>query len=353
MHASSFPGSESWAKLSPAMPAVPRYSRRYAAPRLGPVERWFLPALLLTAALHFGGYHLLHATHFNGFTVPRDPRPPSRVFQVQRATIDPKTLDNPKEPEKPPTKPVPDVTEIQIPGETKPSYEQLMQQPERDIIVAPEASTTMAMEKPRVDQAKPLEKVVSENNNPAALPSDLKALTDQLLNGKPNVTSNHPSFEVTGNANGSRPNAGPNPGVANFSNLDSLISSKGPLTSKTAPILLPTDLLFDYNAADLRSEAVGSLQKLAELMQRNPNATFIIEGHTDNFGTPEYNLDLSKARAESVKNWLVDNEGIDPARIQTRGLGLTRLLVTGGNIEQQKLNRRVEIVIKSNKGTTR
>ena len=96
------------------------------------------------------------------------------------------------------------MTEIQVPGETKPSYEQLMQQTERDIIAAPESSTTMAMKKPRVDQVKPLEKIVSENNNPAALPSDLKALTDQLLNGKPNVTSNHPSFEVTGNTDSSK-----------------------------------------------------------------------------------------------------------------------------------------------------
>ena len=335
------------------MAAIPRYSRRYAAPRLGPVERWFIPALLLTAALHFGGYQLLRTTHFYGFAVPRDTRPPSRVFKVQQATIDPKTLDQPTPPEKPPTKPVPDVTEIQIPGgDTKPNYEKLLEE-QHDIIAAPETDKTMATEKPRVEQARTLEKALSDNNNPSAMPNDLKALTDQLLAGKPNVTSSHPSFDVTGNTNGSKPNAGPNPGVANFSNLDGLLSAKGPLTSKTAPILLPTDLLFDYNAAELRPEAVGSLQKLAELMQRNPNATFIIEGHTDNFGTPEYNLALSKARAESVKDWLAEQAQIDPTRIQTRGLGLSRLLVNGGSIEQQKLNRRVEIVIKGNKSAGR
>ncbi len=335
------------------MATVPRYSRRYAAPRLGPVERWFIPALLLTAALHFGGYHLLRTTHFNGFTAPRDPRPPSRVFKVNSATIDPKTLDQPKETEKPPTKPVPDVTEIQIPGgDTKPNYEKLLEE-QHDVIAAPETDKTVATEKPRVEQARTLDKALAETNNPTALPSDLQALADQLLKGKPNVTSSHPSFEVTGSTSTSKPNAGPNPGVANFSNLDSLISSKGPLTSKTAPILLPTDLLFDYNAAELRPAAVGSLQKLAELMQRNPNATFIIEGHTDNFGTPEYNLDLSKARAESVKYWLVAQAGIDPSRIQTRGLGLSRLLVNGGSIDQQKLNRRVEIVIKGNRTSGR
>ncbi len=336
------------------MAAIPRYSRRYAAPRLGPVERWFLPALFLTAMLHFGGYHLLRTTHFNGFATPRDTRPPSRVFQIKQATIDPKTLDQPKEPEKPAAKPVPDVTDIQIPGgDTKPNYEKLLQE-QHDLIAAPETDKTMATEKPRVEQARTLEKALADSgSNASTMPSDIKALTDHLLNGKPNVTSSHPSFDVTGVVNGSKPNVGPNPGVANFSNLDGLLSTKGPLTSKTAPILLPTDLLFDYNAAELRPEAVGSLQKLAELMQRNPNATFIIEGHTDNFGTPEYNLDLSKARAESVKAWLVEEAQIDPARIQTRGLGLSRLLINGGSIEQQKLNRRVEIVIKGNRTSGR
>ncbi len=341
------------------MAAVPRYSRRYAAPRLGPVERWFVPALLLTAALHFGGFYLLHHTHFSGFTAPRDVRPVPRLVSVKQAVIDPKTLEQPKEPEKPATKPAPDVTTIEIPGgDTKPNYEKLLQE-QHDIIAAPESDKTQALdktftaEKPRVDQARPIERTISEHDSsPNALPSDLKALTDQLLNGKPNVTSSHPSFDVTGSTASSKPNAGSNPGVPNFSNLDGLLSAKGPLTTKTAPILLPTDLLFGYNEAELRPEAVGSLQKLAELMQRNPNATFIIEGHTDNFGTEAYNMELSRARAESVKAWLANEAGIDPMRIQTRGLGFTRLLVKDGSIEQQKLNRRVEIVIKSNKGAS-
>ena len=338
------------------MAAIPRYSRRYAAPRLGPVERWFVPALLLTAALHLGGYYVLHHARFSGFTAPRDLRPAPRVVQVKQVNIDPKTLDQPKEIEKPATKPVPDVTSIEIPGGGKPNFEQLIQD-QHDVIAAPEADKTqalekaLAMEKPRVDQAKPLDRATGEReSNPNALPSDLKALTDQLLNGKPNVTSSHPSFDVAGNTSTSRANAGPNVGVPNFSNLDGLLSAKGPLTSKTAPILLPTDLLFGYNESDLRPEAVGSLGKLAELMQRNPNATFIIEGHTDNFGTPEYNQSLSVARAESVKGWLANEAGIDPGRIQTRGFGLSRLLVRDGSIDQQKLNRRVEIVIRGNKG---
>ncbi len=324
-------------------------SRSYAAaPRLGPVERWFLPALLLTLALHYGGYYALRVTRFDGFAPLKDIRQPPRAFQIKQATIDPKTLDDQKDPvHKVPTKPVPDVTDIQIPGEAKPSFEKMMQQAET-VIAAPESVKTMIQDKPKVEPSKTLDKVLAEDN-PQQLPSDLKAMTDQLLNGKPNVTGSHPSFDVKGDATTSRPNVGPNVGMPNFSNLDSLLSTKGPLTSKTAPILLPSDFLFEYDSATLSPEAIGSLRKLAELIERNPNANFIIEGHTDSFGAPEYNAHLSLARAESVKQWLAAEAGIDPGRIQTRGYGMTKLLVNGGSIEQQRLNRRVEIVIKNNR----
>ena len=318
------------------------------APLLGTVQRWFIPALLLTAIVHTAGYYLLHVVPFSGFSPPKDPRPPARVFKVSQAVIDPRKLDEPTkaDPVKPSTKPVPNVTDIQIPGETKPSYEKLMAEAET-VIAAPDAAKTMVTEKPKVEE-RSINKLLAEENA-QTLPSDLKSLTDQLLNGKPKVSGSHPSFDVTGDRTGSRPNAGPNQGVPNFSNLDSLLSAKGPLSPKTAPILLPTDLLFDYDASELRSQAVGSLQKLADLMQRNPGATFVIEGHTDNFGAADYNLRLSVARAESVKAWLAEAAGIDPERIQTRGFGLSRLLVRNGTVEEQQLNRRVEIVIRNNR----
>ena len=324
-----------------------------AAPRLGPVERWFLPAFVLTLVLHFGGYYLLHVTPFHGFTPLRDIRPTPRAFNIKQATIDPKTLDDQKDPvtKTIPTKPVPDVTQIQIPGDTKPSFEKMMQQSET-VIAAPEGIKTMIQEKPKVDASKSLEKVLAEDN-PQQLPSDLKSMTDQLLNGKPNVTGSHPSFDVMGTATTSRPNVGTNVGMPNFSNLDSLLSAKGPLTSKTAPILLPSDFLFAYDSSTLSEEAIGSLQKLAELIDRNPNANFIIEGHTDSFGTPEYNARLSLDRAESVKAWLANAAGIDPGRIQTHGYGMTRLLVKSGTVDEQRLNRRVEIVIRNNRSAGR
>ena len=327
---------------------MPDPSRAAFSARLGPVERWFLPALALTVALHVGGYYLLHVTRFTGFTPPKAP-PRTRAFNIKQAQIDPRTLDEHKETStKPATKPVPDVTDLQIPGDVKPNYQEYMQTAET-IIAAPDATKTMVAEKPKVVQTKALDKILAEDNS-RQMREDMKALTATFLNDKPNVSASHPTFDVTGEQTGSRPNVGPNVGVPNFSNLDSLLSQQGPLSSKTAPILMPTDLLFDYDSPILRPQAVGSLQQLAELIERNPQATFIIEGHTDNFGRPDYNLDLSLKRADSVKQWLVRNAGIEGGRIQTRGLGMTRLLVSGGSVEEQQLNRRVEIVIKNNRG---
>jgi outer membrane protein OmpA-like peptidoglycan-associated protein len=109
---------------------------------------------------------------------------------------------------------------------------------------------------------------------------------------------------------------------------------------------MPADVLFGYDESFLRPDAITSLGKLGELIRRNPSARFRIEGHTDSFGSPDYNARLSLARAESVKQWLAGQMAIDPARIDTRGLGNSRPLVAAsGNIEEQQLNRRVEIVI--------
>ena len=135
----------------------------------------------------------------------------------------------------------------------------------------------------------------------------------------------------------------------NYSQLEQLLDQNSPLTSKTAPILLPTDLLFEYNVDQLKPDAEKSLEKLELLIQRNPKAQFIIEGFTDSFGSDEYNLDLSQRRAESIKNWLLSHQLIDGSKIQARGFGKKNFIVpSSGSIEKQRLNRRVEIVIHQN-----
>lgn len=139
--------------------------------------------------------------------------------------------------------------------------------------------------------------------------------------------------------------------VKGFSNLDDLLGQGGgKLGGSTAPILMPTDLLFEYGSADLAEGARLSLMKLGFLIQKNPDSLFIVEGHTDSFGSDEYNLRLSQARALAVVNWLRDSLRLGSDRIQAVGMGKSRHIAPAtGTVEQQAINRRVEIKVRPRK----
>lgn len=107
--------------------------------------------------------------------------------------------------------------------------------------------------------------------------------------------------------------------------------------------MLPSDLLFEFNRAELRESAKVGLMKLALLMDRNPALYCWIEGHTDLVGGDDFNLKLSVRRAEAVKAYLTTSLRMDAAKISTRGYGRYHPLVTRGTPEEQAVNRRVEI----------
>lgn len=138
--------------------------------------------------------------------------------------------------------------------------------------------------------------------------------------------------------------------VKGFSNLDDLLGGGGKMGGSTAPILMPTDLLFEYGSDQLAETARLSLMKLGFLIQKNPDSLFIIEGHTDSFGGEDYNLELSMRRASAVVNWLRDSLGLGSDRIQAVGMGKSKPIVSiSGTVEQQGMNRRVEIKVRPKK----
>jgi outer membrane protein OmpA-like peptidoglycan-associated protein len=107
--------------------------------------------------------------------------------------------------------------------------------------------------------------------------------------------------------------------------------------------MLPSDLLFEFNSAELRENAKVGLMKLGLLMDRNPDLYCWIEGHTDLVGGDDFNLDLSIRRADAVRTYLIESLRMDASKIITRGFGrYTPLVITGDEIEQAA-NRRVEI----------
>ena len=109
---------------------------------------------------------------------------------------------------------------------------------------------------------------------------------------------------------------------------------------------LPSDLLFEFNRAELRQNARLGLMKLGMLIDRNPEMYCILEGHSDLFGTDSYNLELSHKRAQAVKNWLVSSLGLDSTHIIVRAYGRSKPKVQEGDQDQQAINRRVDILMR-------
>lgn len=102
---------------------------------------------------------------------------------------------------------------------------------------------------------------------------------------------------------------------------------------------------FDIDKADIRPEYHDEVAKVGDFMKKYPTTTAVIEGHTDNVGTAEYNMGLSQRRAESVVNYLVDKFGIERSRLTAKGYGLTRPVADNATNEGKQKNRRIEAII--------
>ncbi|MGE9267708.1 MAG: OmpA family protein [Verrucomicrobiales bacterium] len=104
-----------------------------------------------------------------------------------------------------------------------------------------------------------------------------------------------------------------------------------------------SDLLFEFNKATLRSDAKNTLFTVGMLIEKNPDMFCWVEGHTDLIGDDDYNMRLSRERAEAVRDWLVRALRINADRIIVRPFGKTQPLVTEGDADAQAPNRRVDI----------
>ncbi|MCF6154614.1 MAG: VWA domain-containing protein [wastewater metagenome] len=100
---------------------------------------------------------------------------------------------------------------------------------------------------------------------------------------------------------------------------------------------------FDYKKWDIKEEFDSNLSNIVDVLQKNPDMHIRIEGHTDNIGSMEYNIDLSQKRAQAVKNYLV-GKGIHESRVSTVGFGYKKPIAPNDTEEGRSLNRRAEIV---------
>ena len=110
--------------------------------------------------------------------------------------------------------------------------------------------------------------------------------------------------------------------------------------------LPPDRVYFEYDKADLSPEGLDALQKQATWLMTHPSATLVVEGHSDERGTREYNLALAARRATAVKTYLMTN-GVSAARLETVSYGKERPSCTASGEQCWQLNRRAVSTIKS------
>jgi outer membrane protein OmpA-like peptidoglycan-associated protein len=109
-------------------------------------------------------------------------------------------------------------------------------------------------------------------------------------------------------------------------------------------VTLPEAILFATDSTSVSAASQSSLRTVAASLNRYPNTTVNVIGHTDNVGAAAYNQDLSQRRAQAVASVLV-NSGVSPSRIVAIGRGLTQPVASNATAEGRAQNRRVEIVI--------
>jgi outer membrane protein OmpA-like peptidoglycan-associated protein len=101
-------------------------------------------------------------------------------------------------------------------------------------------------------------------------------------------------------------------------------------------------VLFDFNKSTLQPASDPVLQKVADMLTKDPTLKVEVQGHTDNVGADAYNQTLSEARARAVMDWMTKH-GIPAARLTAKGYGKTKPLADNGSDEGRAKNRRVEI----------
>lgn len=125
--------------------------------------------------------------------------------------------------------------------------------------------------------------------------------------------------------------------------VDRLIASYRPPTSSV--IDLDSMSLFKTGSAMLGPGTNRLLVQALEMVKAHPDKRVLVAGYTDNLGNPQANIKLSMARAQAVRDWLVDASGLPITRFAIQGYGDTRPKVSNDTASGRAVNRRVEITL--------
>jgi adhesin transport system outer membrane protein len=133
---------------------------------------------------------------------------------------------------------------------------------------------------------------------------------------------------------------------ANFNDSQSITVETVDIAGEsTDRVRMDVSVNFDYKSADLSEQSVPPLDDAAMLLRKFADADAIVAGYTDSVGSQAYNVILSKQRAGSVREALINDYGIDPSRLTAIGYGEDSPIADNETEAGRTLNRRVELVI--------
>jgi OOP family OmpA-OmpF porin len=135
--------------------------------------------------------------------------------------------------------------------------------------------------------------------------------------------------------------------------LTKVMKKPAPVMKKPAPVMKkPVEKItmtlyfeFDFDKAVVRPEYHDDATKIADSMNKYPEANLLLEGHTDEKGTEEYNMTLSRRRANNVKMYLVEKFNVAASRISTVGYGKSKPIASNDTDAGRQRNRRVVAII--------
>jgi outer membrane protein OmpA-like peptidoglycan-associated protein len=116
------------------------------------------------------------------------------------------------------------------------------------------------------------------------------------------------------------------------------------IKTQDGTIVTLEDVLFEFDEAILRPQGWEMVSAIGRYMQRYPEIKAHIAGHTDNIGDAAYNLELSRRRAEAVRN-ILRARGVAAARISVRNYGAERPVADNSSADGRRKNRRVELTL--------
>jgi outer membrane protein OmpA-like peptidoglycan-associated protein len=315
-------------------------------------KRWVVAALAIALFFHVGVAGVFELYKIPRLQIPAQHSDQLGPFTVKQVEIDPNAL-KPDQPN--PIAKLPSAEPPKNPAEFNldPNLvEKALQTPQPALRAPTLPDPTRVVAASDLSQSLPY--VQADN---AGVTADISKIAPVAASTDP-LTSSRMAEDILNSSQGT-PQAGTpagsvganDNGTANVPGFGHLAPAVAPdLTHLPEPIMLrlPADVLFDFDSADLKPEASTLLAQAALMIGKYPDANIQVDGYSDSFGRPDYNLTLSQQRAQAVQAWLQSHAPAGSYKFQAQGHGSADYVIDPqGSIDQQQPNRRVEIVIQA------